>query len=357
MSVTVIGNTKYNETQQHVLAVGSGNDLSDNVYNTVVFGDNNELYNAGESITIMANDAVITDSNFVALIQPSGSRIISGSSNNVFVNPINDITETDPTGSVYTGNLINQGTADFKDGAKMTGSVDITGSLTLNGQPITPGGGSGGTGSAVLFNFAFGGDPTATTFVTIPNAIGSNRTFALEYTLTSGSISINSGQTQVTGDGSAAGVDVITQRNIGGAPTASFQAAYVATSIEVKATFIGSNYIISGSYIPLIDLYSGGGTSGTTIDTGSLVTTSSFNAFTSSINAYTSSLNAVTASFATTGSNTFIGNQTITGSLSVTGSINFIGLGNFVDDTAAAAGGVAIGQIYRNGNFIVIRIS
>lgn len=30
---------------------------------------------------------------------------------------------------------------------------------------------------------------------------------------------------------------------------------------------------------------------------------------------------------------------------------------NFVDDTAAAAGGVPLGGLYRNGNFIVIRIS
>ena len=29
---------------------------------------------------------------------------------------------------------------------------------------------------------------------------------------------------------------------------------------------------------------------------------------------------------------------------------------NFVDDTAAAAGGVPLGGLYRNGNFIVIRI-
>jgi len=30
---------------------------------------------------------------------------------------------------------------------------------------------------------------------------------------------------------------------------------------------------------------------------------------------------------------------------------------NFVDDTAAAAGGIPLGGLYRNGNFILIRIS
>jgi hypothetical protein len=100
--------------------------------------------------------------------------------------------------------------------------------------------------------------------------------------------------------------------------------------------------------------------SGTIIDTSSLVTTSSFNAFTASINIFTASYNtgsftgsfsgsfygtaswtysasqaltasyyietdpifvAKSASLATTGSNIFIGNQIITGSLNISGSI------------------------------------
>lgn len=59
----------------------------------------------------------------------------------------------------------------------------------------------------------------------------------------------------------------------------------------------------------------------------------------------------------------------ITGSFGVTGSVSisgsFVGFTvlqqvseslNFADDTAAAAGGVPLGGIYRSGNFIVIRI-
>jgi hypothetical protein len=52
----------------------------------------------------------------------------------VLINPLNDVSSADPTGSVYTGNLRNQGTADFKNGATLTGSVDITGSLCINGD-------------------------------------------------------------------------------------------------------------------------------------------------------------------------------------------------------------------------------
>jgi len=64
------------------------------------------------------------------------------------------------------------------------------------------------------------------------------------------------------------------------------------------------------------------GTVGPSINTGSFVTTSSFNTYTSSINNFTSSINNATSSFVTTGSNSFDGNQTITGSLTVTGNID-----------------------------------
>ena len=125
----------------------------------------------------------------------------------------------------------------------------------------------------------------------------------------------------------------------------------------------------------------------------SLTLTSSFHAFTASISstsndyrielnsieAYTASLKsaAIVSSsqqvqnyftFAKTGSaNTFYGNQIVTGSLNVSGSSHTIQNGyvilqqvsqslNFVDDTAAEIGGVPLGGLYRNGNFIVIRI-
>jgi hypothetical protein len=56
----------------------------------------------------------------------------------------------------------------------------------------------------------------------------------------------------------------------------------------------------------------------------------------------------------------------ITGSLQVTGSANINGFTilsqvssslNFVDDAAAAAGGVPLGGLYRSGNFVLIRLA
>jgi len=284
-NIISLGPNKYNETLTNVINVGSGNSITDYTANSMVIGDNNIInaYVANETssfgyttgITLIANDTTINDSTNVVLIQPSGSRVISGSFNNVLINPINDISFADPTGSVYTGNLRNQGTADFAQGATMTGSVNITGSLTLNGSPIV----GINTGSFVTtssfnsftssinaytasnpaptpFNFAFGTDPNNVSFVTITNPTGSNRAFTLKYNLTSGSLAINSGQLQINTDGnSAAFVDVIVQSNLTGAPTASFTATYTAgvpPTLDVEATFIGTSYIISGSYNSLI---------------------------------------------------------------------------------------------------------
>jgi hypothetical protein len=68
-----------------------------------------------------------------------------------------------------------------------------------------------------------------------------------------------------------------------------------------------------------------------------------------------------------------VGNQIVTGSFNVTGSLNIdndvkIENGftiltsvsqslNFADDAAAAAGGIPLGGLYRNGNFVAIRIT
>jgi hypothetical protein len=66
-----------------------------------------------------------------------------------------------------------------------------------------------------------------------------------------------------------------------------------------------------------------------------------------------------------TGSHAITGSLTISGSLIVTGSTSFSGSVilpmvsqslNFDNDTAAAAGGVPLGGLYRNGSFIQIRL-
>ncbi len=260
-NIIILGNTKYNETQNNVIVVGTGNTIPDNLYGTSIFGDNNAInltqptsslveqnFEIANNV-VMASNATITDSNGVVLIQPSGSRTISNSQNNVLLNPINDVTASDPTGSVFTGNLRNQGTADFAQGATMTGSVDITGSLTVNGVAIV----TGSVPTVNNFNSAFITDPISAIFLSLPNSTGNNRAYDVRYLLTSGSVSINAGQLQVMGDGTSAGfVNIINQKNLTGAPTASFVADYTGSTLNVRTSFIGSDYIMSGSYNSLI---------------------------------------------------------------------------------------------------------
>ena len=78
--------------------------------------------------------------------------------------------------------------------------------------------------------------------------------------------------------------------------------------------------------------------SSTPIDTGSLVTTASFNSYTSSNDQKVNSLISATGSYATTGSNTFVGNQTLTGSLFVSGNINMVNGADIVTHHVKAPG-------------------
>jgi len=84
-----------------------------------------------------------------------------------------------------------------------------------------------------------------------------------------------------------------------------------------------------------------------TINTGSLVTTASFNAYTASTNTFTSSiqtqvnaLRAATASYATTGSNTFNGTNTFTGSVNIqSASITFLTVDTIVSSSTIFSSG------------------
>jgi hypothetical protein len=135
-NVISVGINKIPYSVQNSIFIGSGNDIGSNTLNGFIFGNNNNLLDAANNVVMFAQTSSIIESNDVYLLQPTGTRIVSGSSNNVVINPINDILPSDPTGAVYTGNLINQGTADMKNGMSATGSVDITGSLFVNGREI-----------------------------------------------------------------------------------------------------------------------------------------------------------------------------------------------------------------------------
>jgi hypothetical protein len=85
-------------------------------------------------------------------------------------------------------------------------------------------------------------------------------------------------------------------------------------------SYTASQNILNGTYT-LTSSFNAQTASFTAFTASILAQTASLNSFSASILSYTSSLNAKTASFATTGSNTFIGSQVISGSLTTSGSI------------------------------------
>jgi hypothetical protein len=114
----------------------------------------------------------------------------------------------------------------------------------------------------------------------------------------------------------------IKNSSISGSSPSSLQQGEFAINVTDGRLFYGSG---SGNEVKEF--------TGTNINTGSFVTTSSFNTFTSSLNTFTSSiqtevnvLTSQTGSYATTGSNTFIGNQYIVGNITASIiSASFVG--------------------------------
>jgi hypothetical protein len=139
-------------------------------------------------------------------------------------------------------------------------------------------------------------------------------------------------------------------------------------SVQQIVTLTSASYagLVSGSLVDPNTLYVVSGSTTTTIDTSSFVTTSSFNSYTASQDTKNATLGALTGSFATTGSNVFVGNQTITGSLILSSSaaVELQVIGNLVV-TGSAIGNVVAMSVTSNtasmdfniGNYFVLTAS
>ena len=231
----------------------------------------------------------------------------------------------------------------------ISGSTVITGSLIVSGSTNTIGDVSGS-------NARFTGTITAQTLVvqvvssSIEYASGSNifGTLATNTQRFTGSVLVSG---SITVSGSV--INTLTSSfavSASQAVSASYGFQATSASFAISASWapggssVSASYAETSSYSLLgvvtasalnstITFTRGNGTtfdvtvaqSGSVSDTGSLVTTSSFNDYTASINDYTASINSKTGSFATTGSNYYSGSQTISGSLVVSGSITVSG--------------------------------
>jgi hypothetical protein len=144
-SVIVTGGDKYNESITNMITVGGGNTVSDYSNNISVFGNNNTINDAPINVFLQGNQITTYESsNTTVLYNLTESRIVTQSFNNVIINPIKDVGQgsgsfTDPTGSVYIGNLVNQGTAQFRDGANVYNYLNLNNipvALSVNGSAI-----------------------------------------------------------------------------------------------------------------------------------------------------------------------------------------------------------------------------
>jgi hypothetical protein len=231
--------------------VTSGEDFVDDIIIGEEFSSGKVVYvnyNTGDVVTdydlINLSESMLNN-NFIVSLNNDGEKNLTNVSGGVILNPIKPISGSQYSDKVVAGNFISQGTASFED------SIVVTGSIILNGTSLTPID-TGSFESKTRFNHAFAVDPTTETFTTVLNMVGANRGAIIDYVLFSGSAT-TVGQLQITADGvSSTAVDKIVERVLTGAPTGSFTAAYNTTNVDVKATFIGSNYTISGSVITMI---------------------------------------------------------------------------------------------------------
>ena len=137
---------------------------------------------------------------------------------------------------------------------------------------------------------------------------------------------------------------------------------------SLNISFDGTNISSSGN------IY-GANITAAVINTGSLVTTSSFNAYTQSNDQKVDSLISATGSYATTGSNTFFGQETFNGNLVINESGSAFGdalqitsgklrvdtIGNYGSDLNISAGGGGVGDLNLSnvygGNSIKLQLS
>jgi len=260
------------------------------------------------------------------------------------------------TSLTKTGFLIDSGSNSYFEGTlNVSGSTTMTGSLTV-------------TGSTILKSLSTTGTP-----LTIQS---SNTTDYIAAKLVGGGLYISSSD---YGTSFVGGTDLLGTFNLSGTglnmsdDNNNQYASITKTGIEVGWNNTGNTnlWMNDGSYLTNVTVASPSG-SGTFIaglntaeDLVGLVQFQSKANWTDGRTTFLTPLVAksgsiITGSFNVSGSSTFNGNQTISGSLLVSSFTTLASVSsslNFADDTAAAAGGVPLGGLYRNGNFVMIRLT
>ena len=149
---------------------------------------------------------------------------------------------------------------------------------------------------------------------------------------------------------------ITASRLFGTADTASYyNGSVISSSYALSASFAPTNTNITASWSVNSLTASYVVTAQTASYYGGSVTSASYSSTSSYSNNSQLLNNTSSTVFAVTGSNTFTGNQTVNNGYVILTQVS--ASLNFIDDAAAAAGGVPLGGLYRNGNFILIRLT
>ena len=230
IKANILGDTKYDETFTNVSVVGDGNIISPNTNNTSIFGNDNNVNDAPDSVTIVGNSITVSETNNTTIIQPTGSRVVSGSIGNVIVNPIRDISVSynSVRPNVVLGAVKTQGTK----------AVDYFQGTYGPSQTIQL---SGSDGAYSYYNLTYSGS-NGYTFVNLPDVTLID---GLRY------------QFQVNNTTAAKYFNLVPSgsQTIDGNP-------------EKALTLTGSLYevqVVSGSWKTILQPSAGGGTAGNTV--------------------------------------------------------------------------------------------
>lgn len=347
-------------------AFSSSIQANSNIFNGNSFNISNSYY--GTASTAAAQRLGVSFNVFGGI---NSSRLTASGSNTTAAAPREVIGNTTNGSGILLGAVLNGDNSNLYSTLVHGSNLTVTGSSAYNTYQ-TAGGAFIGRNNSVNGTAASSGE---TVFAVGTGTSTSNRKTG--FLIDSGSNTFVEGTLNVSGSTSFTGsAPTILSSSFSGSLITNLTDIYTdIPSVNQIVTLTSASYagLVSGSLVDPNTLYVVSGSTITTINTGSFVTTASFNDYTSSndtkwstLSNVTSSLIAATGSYATIGSNVFVGNQTITGSLILSSSatVELQVIGNMIL-TGSAIGNVVSMSVTSNtasmdfnlGNYFVLTAS
>jgi len=348
---TLNANRNLFQGQQHTLSVTGSQELTTGPN----FSDNAIL---GRAITIFSNltgtgnyrdlngcviggqNLIVSASNSFGLTEGGSGHFGRYNANDGIRNKTGENVFSVGTGNATTrktGFLIDSGSNSYFEGSlSVSGSTSLTGSLTLNGNTIT----AVNTGSfAITGSNSFNGSQTITGSLIVSGSGAEVRIPSFD--ATQGRIKET---LSFTGSRFASPLSTTVEMENLNATEFGFNQLDSADNLTGAQFILNTNKASTFTELKLNARYTGSSDANIVIRNAAGVRTFTVNADVTSLG----------------GSLSVSGSSSLTGSLVVSSFTTLASVSsslNFADDTAAAAGGVPLGGLYRNGNFVMIRLT